>query len=104
MDMFRHAAENSRNPLCYNGDILTLSQAKAIAAEFPKVQSIMIGRGLVADPGMFCPEGTTPDTLEAYLAQKAPAPLADLRQKPVRFDHVIPKEEMPRAVLDWLSR
>ena len=44
------------------------------------------------------------DTLEAYLAQKAPAPLADLRQKPVRFDHVISKEEMPKAVLDWLTR
>ena len=44
------------------------------------------------------------DTLEAYLAQKAPAPLADLRQKPVRFSHVISKEEMPKAVLDWLTR
>ncbi|MBR5285114.1 MAG: threonine synthase [Clostridia bacterium] len=44
------------------------------------------------------------DALEGYIAQKAPAPLADLRQKPVRFDRVIAKETMPQAVLDWLTR
>ena len=52
MEMFRYAAANSRNPLCYNGDITALSQVAAIAAEFPNVEAVMIGRGLIADPGM----------------------------------------------------
>jgi len=66
MDRFRYAAEHSRNPLCYNGDILTLSQAEAIAAEFPNVGSIMIGRGLVADPGMLS-GGTDVSQLEGFM-------------------------------------
>ena len=66
MDQFRYAAENSRNPLCYNGDILTLSQAEALAAEFPCVRSIMIGRGLIADPGMLS-GGTDIPRLEAFM-------------------------------------
>ena len=52
MEMFRYAAANSRNKLCYNGDITSLEQAAAIAAEFPNVEAVMIGRGLIADPGM----------------------------------------------------
>ena len=52
MEMFRYAAANSRNPLCYNGDITCREQALAIGEEFPNVQSVMIGRGLIADPGM----------------------------------------------------
>lgn len=52
MELFRFAYENSRNPLCYNGDISTLAQADQIQQAFPALNSIMIGRGLVADPGM----------------------------------------------------
>lgn len=66
VDMFRYAAGNSRNPLCYNGDILTMEQAKAIELAFPNVGAIMIGRGLVADPGMLS-GGTTAETLEAFM-------------------------------------
>ena len=66
MEMFRYAAENSRNPLCYNGDILTLSQAEALCAQFPGVQSVMIGRGLIADPGMLS-GGTDASTLKSFM-------------------------------------
>ena len=66
MDSFRYAVENSRNPLCYNGDIVTIAQAEKIAKEFPQVQSIMIGRGLVADPGMLC-GGTDAKALEGFM-------------------------------------
>lgn len=66
MDMFGYAAANSRNPLCYNGDILTLPQAQAIQEKYPQVQSVMIGRGLVASPGMLT--GCTDiAALEAFL-------------------------------------
>ena len=66
LEMFRYAADHSRNPLCYNGDILSMAQAKQIADQFPNVHSIMIGRGLVADPGMLC-GGTDEKALEGFM-------------------------------------
>ena len=52
MEMFDYAVANSRNPLCYNGDILSMEQANALQEKYPQIQSVMIGRGLIADPGM----------------------------------------------------
>ena len=52
MDMYRFAAANSRNPLCYNGDITNMGRIRELEQEFPGLQAVMIGRGLVADPGM----------------------------------------------------
>ncbi len=52
MDWFGYALRESRNPLCYNGDILTKAQADATEASWPQVTAVMIGRGLIADPGM----------------------------------------------------
>ena len=66
MEMFRYAAEHSKNPLCYNGDITSLSQAEALCREFHGVQTIMIGRGLIADPGMLC-GGTDVKALEGFM-------------------------------------
>ncbi|MBO7252034.1 MAG: tRNA-dihydrouridine synthase family protein [Oscillospiraceae bacterium] len=66
MECFRYAAEHSKNPLCYNGDILTIAQAQALSKEYPSVQSIMIGRGLIADPGMLC-GGTDAAALEGFM-------------------------------------
>ena len=66
MEMFGFAVENSKNPLCYNGDILTLSQAEALHAQYPQVGAVMIGRGLVADPGMLS-GGTDVRALEGFM-------------------------------------
>ena len=66
MELFDYAVEHSKNPLCYNGDILTLAQAEALQRKYPQVQSIMIGRGLVADPGMLS-GGTDMQALEAFM-------------------------------------
>ena len=66
MEMFRFAVENSKNPLCYNGDILTLSQAEALHAQYLQVGAVMIGRGLVADPGMLS-GGTDVRALEGFM-------------------------------------
>ncbi len=51
-DAFAWAAEESCNPICYNGDLLTTEDCAAFAAAFPKVEAIMIGRGAVADPAL----------------------------------------------------
>ena len=66
MEKFRYAVQNSKNPLCYNGDITTLSQVEALAQEFPQLESVMIGRGLVADPGLLC-GGTDVVKLEQFM-------------------------------------
>lgn len=66
MEAFAQSVENSPFPVCYNGNINSLADAEAIAAQFPTVESIMIGRGLVANPGMLS-GGTDRDTLKAFL-------------------------------------
>ena len=65
MDMFRHAVRESKNPLCYNGDLFSLQDIQNIATEFPRVEAVMLGRGLVADPGMLC-GGTNVEILEKF--------------------------------------
>ena len=66
MEMFRYAAANSRNPLCYNGDLTSMAQIEALSREFPSVEAVMIGRGLVADPGLL-QGGTDVRQLEAFM-------------------------------------
>ena len=66
MDAFAQAVEDSPFPVCYNGNVNSLADAEMIAARFPSVQSVMIGRGLVADPGMLT-GSTDRETLKAFL-------------------------------------
>ena len=67
MDMFRYAVANSQNPLCYNGDLKSLEDIEKIQVEFPQLQSVMLGRGLVADPGMLSGEKPDAQKLEAFM-------------------------------------
>ena len=66
IDMFRYALQESKNPLCYNGDLWCRQDCDRLAAEFPQVEAIMLGRGLVADPGMLLPGGTDVGILEQF--------------------------------------
>ena len=52
-DWFAWAAERSRNPLCYNGDLVTVEDCAAFAADFPAIDAVMLGRGAIADPALF---------------------------------------------------
>lgn len=61
MDTFRYATAHSKAPVCYNGDIYSLNQAQT----FAQVDSVMIGRALIGDPGMLS-GGTDTTRLEAY--------------------------------------
>ena len=61
-EMFQYALGNSRNPLCFNGDIRSKAEADAVAG----VEAVMIGRALVGDPGMLLAGGTDVKTLEAF--------------------------------------
>ena len=66
MDAFQYAYENCNAPLSYNGDVCSLEDIFAIQSQFPRLERIMIGRGLVGDPGMLTPSGTTVEALEAF--------------------------------------
>lgn len=66
LEMFRYAVEHSRNPLCYNGSLNHRSDIEAIQRDFPSVGSVMIGRGLIADPGLLC-GGTRREPLRAFM-------------------------------------
>ena len=65
-DWFRYAYENSKNPLCYNGNLCNTAQIEAISQKYPNVESLMLGRALIGDPGMLSPEGTTAAALMAF--------------------------------------
>ena len=65
-EWFRYAYENSLNPLCYNGNLCTASDIASVSQRYPKVESVMLGRALIGDPGMLCENGTTAETLKAF--------------------------------------
>ena len=51
-DLFAWAVSESRIPLCYNGDLLTVEDITAVERDFPTVEAVMVGRGAVADPAL----------------------------------------------------
>lgn len=53
LDMFEYALKESKNPVCYNGDIKTKADFEMITQRFPETDSVMIGRGLLSNPGLF---------------------------------------------------
>lgn len=50
--VFGEFLKESVNPVCYNGDIFTVSDAAELKAEFPELESIMCGRGLLSNPAL----------------------------------------------------
>lgn len=52
MVSFRYGYENSENPVCYNGDITDTEGYGKLVSEYGKLSCVMIGRGLIADPGL----------------------------------------------------
>ena len=65
-EWFRYAYENSTNKLVYNGNLITKEQCDSIAATYPGVEAVMIGRALIGDPGMLSENGTDRATLKAF--------------------------------------
>jgi len=52
LDMFDYALSNSKAPVCYNGDIYTIGEYRRLAERFPGLETVMIGRGMIANPGL----------------------------------------------------
>lgn len=53
MAVFEKTYTMSKNKLCYNGNIFNVSDFKYIAERFEKLDSVMLGRGAVANPALF---------------------------------------------------
>lgn len=82
-EAFALAAEMVSVPLCCNGNLFTPADAAAVEAAFPQVRTVMMGRGLLADPSLItrCKGGARErsallgfhnDLCEAYLASMHP--------------------------------
>lgn len=52
LDVFKDALALSNSPICYNGDIFTGEDYTKLTMDFPEVNTVMLGRGLLANPGL----------------------------------------------------
>lgn len=50
--VFAEALEQCVHPVCYNGDIFTVEDYHVFRDKFPQVDCIMLGRGVIANPGL----------------------------------------------------
>ena len=52
LGVFHDAVEESKIPLCYNGDIFTSESHDEMRREFPQVDTFMLGRGILMNPAL----------------------------------------------------
>ena len=52
LEAFAQALESCKHEVCYNGDMFTKEDYVNLARRFPTVDKIMIGRGVIANPGL----------------------------------------------------
>lgn len=52
MEAFGYACERGNMSMCYNGDIFEKEDYMRLIGQFPQVDAVMMGRGILADPGL----------------------------------------------------
>ncbi|WP_304681441.1 tRNA-dihydrouridine synthase [uncultured Clostridium sp.] len=52
LKIFEEALTLSKHSICYNGDIFTVSNYNDIADKFKEIDKVMLGRGILANPGL----------------------------------------------------
>ncbi len=52
LEEFALAVKGCVHPLCYNGDVNTIADYNRITGLFPSIDRIMLGRGILANPGL----------------------------------------------------
>ena len=52
IDAFAEFYDACKHPVVYNGDLLTLQDIQRVESAFPALKGIMLGRGLLANPGL----------------------------------------------------
>ena len=66
LEQYRLAQRESRAPVCYNGDLFTGDGVEAFLAEFPETERIMLGRGLIRNPGLLAGKMTEQEKRECF--------------------------------------
>jgi len=52
LPVFKEAFLSSKNPLCFNGNLFERKDYEMITREFPTLDRVMMGRGLIGNPGL----------------------------------------------------
>ncbi len=52
LEVFKDGLSLSTNPVCYNGDIFTVDDYSKLVSELPEINTVMLGRGILANPGL----------------------------------------------------
>ena len=52
MAYFEYGLENSKNVVCYNGDLFSEADVERFRENYPKADRVMLGRGLLMNPGL----------------------------------------------------
>ncbi|MCD8299801.1 MAG: tRNA-dihydrouridine synthase [Clostridiales bacterium] len=67
MEMFSYALEHTSLPVVYNGDIFTAELYRKFHHEYPQVDAVMMGRGVLVNPALF---GEVRDESGEYCLEK----------------------------------
>ena len=51
LEAFEKALAESKNPVCYNGDIFKKEDYNKLLDSFPQIDRVMVGRGVIGNPG-----------------------------------------------------
>ncbi len=69
LEVFNEALDNLSCPICYNGDLHSVEQLNDFTKQFPQVETIMLGRGILKNPGLVGEAlGTSPISTETLLS------------------------------------
>jgi len=72
-EAYGQALRECKHPLCYNGDIFVPEDQKKLLEVFPQTDAIMLGRGILCNPGLLdtIEDGSMPSVqeLKAYLEE-----------------------------------
>ena len=52
LEIFEKALGNLSCPICYNGDLHFVEQINHFTKQFPQVETVMLGRGILKNPGL----------------------------------------------------
>lgn len=52
LEAFAYAVQTSRHKLCFNGDIFSKQDFDKIKNQFPELESVMLGRGILRNPSI----------------------------------------------------
>lgn len=66
MKEFELLLTQTSHKIIYNGDIRSLDDVNRLRERYPRISGVMAGRGLVANPALFCPTLSTRDNLRRF--------------------------------------